>query len=192
MIWRVSEQRWPMLTSFLPTLMPGELASTMKPVIDLCTAAELLVRAERINLTGWPGEEGKRTEILTCFRVGLGQKEVPCRFAAVCDPHLGNEMIHQRYVRSFCETGSSTDLQTLVPLITNPSPFFTALVAIPATSLPALHGKMSQFGKIQSGELDLLPYPGSVTQYAATRGSSVNSPRYFFLSSSDPATINGA
>mmetsp|Transcript_17854 Transcript_17854/g.54891 ORF Transcript_17854/g.54891 Transcript_17854/m.54891 type:complete len:405 (+) Transcript_17854:129-1343(+) len=42
---RVSEQRWPMLMSLSPTVMPGESASTMKPVIFRPTLASASVTA---------------------------------------------------------------------------------------------------------------------------------------------------
>ena len=42
---RVSEQRWPIFTSFSPTLIPGVLASTTKPVIFLPTGASGSVTA---------------------------------------------------------------------------------------------------------------------------------------------------
>mmetsp|Transcript_31906 Transcript_31906/g.63578 ORF Transcript_31906/g.63578 Transcript_31906/m.63578 type:complete len:272 (-) Transcript_31906:432-1247(-) len=61
-------------------------------------------------------------------------------------------------------------IQSLEPLITKSSPFFTARVLIAATSLPA---------------------PASDTPYAHLSGASVIRPKYFFLMASDPARITG-
>src|SRR4051795_7345843 len=57
------------------------------------------------------------------------------------------------------------------PLMTHWLPFFTAVVFMPETSEPA---------------------SGSVRQNDASFGSSQSMPRYFFLSSSEAATMSGA
>mmetsp|Transcript_52398 Transcript_52398/g.131702 ORF Transcript_52398/g.131702 Transcript_52398/m.131702 type:complete len:359 (+) Transcript_52398:260-1336(+) len=62
-------------------------------------------------------------------------------------------------------------IHILLPLMIQWSPFFTAVVRMPATSEPA---------------------PGSVTQYAAMSGSSVMRPRYFFFCSWLAARMTGA
>src|SRR5213079_1993254 len=62
-------------------------------------------------------------------------------------------------------------MKHLVPLMMYLSPFLTAVVFMPETSEPA---------------------SGSVRQNDASFGSSTSMPRYFFLISSDPATISGA
>src|SRR3954449_930444 len=62
-------------------------------------------------------------------------------------------------------------MKHLEPLMTHWLPFFTALVFMPETTEPA---------------------SGSVRQKDASFGSSVSIPRYFFLSSSDAATMSGA
>src|SRR4051794_25527889 len=62
-------------------------------------------------------------------------------------------------------------MKHLDPLRTHWLPFLTAVVFIPDTSEPA---------------------SGSVRQNEASFGSSVSIPRYFFFSSSEPATWSGA
>src|SRR3954454_7199091 len=62
-------------------------------------------------------------------------------------------------------------MKHLEPLMTHWLPFFTAVVFMPETSEPA---------------------SGSVRQKEASFGSSVSIPRYFFLRSSEAATMSGA
>src|SRR3954452_10884714 len=62
-------------------------------------------------------------------------------------------------------------MKHLEPLMTHWLPFFTAVVFMPETSEPA---------------------SGSVRQKEASLGSSVSIPRYFFLRSSEAATMRGA
>jgi hypothetical protein len=89
---------------------------------------------------------------------GPSKNKVPIS-DATCIIEVGSLMKMRTTTQAAIDINTPLVIHIFEPLMIHSSPFFSARVLIPATSLPA---------------------PGSVTQYAALRGSWVKRPRYSF------------
>jgi hypothetical protein len=137
-----------MLISLRPTVIPGVLRSTMNAVNALpALSSGPPVRASTKYLHS-------RQDSRTPQHISQSKEDVAGYTVKT----------HQLAMPPFV-------IHIFEPLMTHSSPFLTARVCTPATSLPA---------------------PGSVTQYAACSGSAVRRPRYSFFCSVLPAKMTGA